>query len=493
MKKRKNKLLKLLKLGILFFGMILAFNNCQKEENYIVETPSPINLEKAKKMFAAQFNKEIFPNLNSSPIWQEAKADYDNEGYFYYEIPFHLLNKKDINMSTSVSFDRLIVQEKEGALKFKIIHFFNINIKSNPVNYQNLSHKELLNFSGFITEYDINKNIVAINYYKNGEDTYQKVKVSNKKKDNLLSKANENSEEFSETYCNRWCVTYRGQDGSIEYGNCTDWVCHTSYYYLDEGSNSNNNGGNGDGNNTSYTSTNKECAEGYALNYDGKCVAIPEIINELTDKADCVYEKLESSSTDFKDMIKKFDGDFPVSHLKLIMEDLGNTRAETRAPDGAGSSPDYVITIALNNNSNIHGVGYRPNLMTAKTIAHEVIHAEMFRKLLSVLDNGGNLAGVTRQDVLNKSGDFPGIYDYFRRHKNWQHQQMANHYRENIADILQSFDNNQHSRQFYMDASWEGLIKSNISAWTSQTQLEKDRVKKVITDYIEANKNQNCQ
>jgi hypothetical protein len=49
MKKRKNKLLNALKLGALFFGMILVFNNCQKEENYIVETTSLINLEKAKK------------------------------------------------------------------------------------------------------------------------------------------------------------------------------------------------------------------------------------------------------------------------------------------------------------------------------------------------------------------------------------------------------------------------------------------------------------
>ncbi|MGY0426793.1 MAG: hypothetical protein ACWIPI_08200 [Polaribacter sp.] len=175
------------------------------------------------------------------------------------------------------------------------------------------------------------------------------------------------------------------------------------------------------------------------------------------------------------------------------MEDLGNTRAETRIPNGAGSSPDYVITIALNNNSTTQGVNYRPNLMTAKTIAHEIIHAEMFRKLLSVLDNGGNISGVTRQDILNKTKDFPGIYDYYRRHKNWQHQQMATHYRQTIADILQSFDNSQHSRQFYMDLSWEGLKYPNISTWSNQSQTEKNRIKKVISDYISTNKNQNCQ
>ncbi len=143
---------------------------------------------------------------------------------------------------------------------------------------------------------------------------------------------------------------------------------------------------------------------------DGGDVDIVElIINELEDKALCVYNKLRSSSAGFKKMIQKFDGEFPVAHLKFEMKDLGNTRAETRAPNGAGSSPDYIITIALNNNSNIHGVNYRPNLMTAKTIAHEVIHAEMFRKLLSVLDNGGNISGVTRQNILDAlDKDYPG-------------------------------------------------------------------------------------
>ena len=230
-----------------------------------------------------------------------------------------------------------------------------------------------------------------------------------------------------------------------------------------------------------------------------------QIIIELTGKADCVYDKLTESSTDFKNAIKKFDGDFPVSHLKLIMEDLGNTRGETRAPNGAGSSPDYVITIAIKSNSNIHGVNYRPNLMTAKTIAHEVIHAEMFRKLLSVLDNGGNIAGVTRQQFLNVRNNFPGLYDYYKRYSfntstpnNAQHQAMATHYRQTIADILKDFDNNQHSNQFYMDLSWEGLRydgttgNNAIYTWTSLPPSEKERIEDVIENYIEANKNENC-
>jgi len=243
-----------------------------------------------------------------------------------------------------------------------------------------------------------------------------------------------------------------------------------------------------------------------------------QIINNFKDKADCVYGKLMESSTDFKNMIQKFDGEFPVSHLKLEMRDLGNTRAVTEAPDGNGgnNSPDYVITIALNSNSNEHGVNYRPNLMTAKTIAHEVIHAEMYRKLLSVLDNGGNIQGVTRQNVLDAlDGNFPGLYDYYMRYNfdtatpnNGQHQAMATHYRETIASGLQVFDTgipvpidsngNPIISQLYMDLAWEGLRydgstgNNAIYTWTRLSQPEKDRVDSVIRNYIEVNKNENC-
>lgn len=231
-----------------------------------------------------------------------------------------------------------------------------------------------------------------------------------------------------------------------------------------------------------------------ALANDAEVDFDEEIINELDGKALCVYNKLKSLSTDFKTMIQKFDGQFPVAHLKFEMKDLGNTRAETRAPNGAGSSPDYIITIALNNNSNIHGVNYRPNLMTAKTIAHEVIHAEMFRKLLSVLDNGGNIAGITRQNILDAlDNNYPGMYNYYRQYKNWQHQQMANHYRSTIADILKKYDNNQHSYQFYMDLAWEGLKYPNIKAWSDLPQSEKNKINKTISDYINSNKNEQCQ
>jgi len=76
---------------------------------------------------------------------------------------------------------------------------------------------------------------------------------------------------------------------------------------------------------------------------------------------------------------------------------------------------------------------------------------------------------------------------------------MATHYRETLADILKEFDNNQHPDQFYLDLAWEGLRydgttgNNAIFTWTSLPQTEKERIEDVIDNYIETNKNENCQ
>jgi len=222
-----------------------------------------------------------------------------------------------------------------------------------------------------------------------------------------------------------------------------------------------------------------------------------QIINNLSGKALNVYNKLKSTSTGFKNNIKKFEPEFSVSHLKFNLADIGTSRGRAIAPNSnprTPDSPNFVITIEINNNSTDSGVDNRPELLVAKTIAHEVIHAEMYRKLLSVLDNGGTITGVTRQDVIDAlDGNFPGMYDYFRRHKNWQHQQMATHYRESLARILQEFDtgiavaNNQQPAQLYKDLAWEGLRYPNIYTWTSLPQTERDRINQVISNYIANN------
>ncbi len=217
-------------------------------------------------------------------------------------------------------------------------------------------------------------------------------------------------------------------------------------------------------------------------------------------KAECVYNAILNNSQEFKDRINKFDGEFPVSHLAFGANDLGTARGRTIPPNSDPStpnSPDYVITIEINNNSSSSGMNSRPNLLLAKTIIHEVVHTEMFRKIMSVLKNS-TFDGITIQQVETamSNGDFPGIYDYFRRIKDWQHDQMANFYTNTIAAMLQEYDtgisvtSNSGIQTFYKDLSWEGLRYPSINAW--QVNPNQNRINSTIANYIKNHQNETC-
>lgn len=200
-----------------------------------------------------------------------------------------------------------------------------------------------------------------------------------------------------------------------------------------------------------------------------------EVIVNLTGKALCVYNKLNALSSGFKDAIKKFDGTFPVSHLKFGESTnlASNINAETSPP------LNYLITITMNSN-NLN----RPNLSIARTIIYETIHAEMFRKILSIIDNGGDLNGLTRAQWTNKlsNGDYPGIFDYYSRFgvNGMQHQQMAAHYVTTISSLLKELQPGL-SQTTYDSLAWEGL--KNTLAWDSLSISEKTEITDAINEF----------
>lgn len=200
-----------------------------------------------------------------------------------------------------------------------------------------------------------------------------------------------------------------------------------------------------------------------------------QIINELDGKALCVYNKLKSSSSGFKNSIKLFDGQFPVAHLKYENSSTlpSNINAQTFPPS------NFLITIQINEN-NLE----RPNLSIARTIIHETIHAEMFRKILSILDNGGDLDGLTRTEWLSKlsSGDYPGIYDYYVRFgvNDMQHQQMAAHYRNIIENMLAELQPGL-SQNIYEALAWVGL--KDTETWNALTDAEKTTINSTINTF----------
>lgn len=193
-----------------------------------------------------------------------------------------------------------------------------------------------------------------------------------------------------------------------------------------------------------------------------------------------VYDKLGGAST-FQNYLKKFDGDFSVANLKLAAStNLPNTiNAQTSPPS------NYLITINFNEN-NLN----RPSLDIARTFIHEMIHAEMFRILLSLSSTNGEIDVIKLNTMLTEH-NYPGLYDYYRRYgvNNMQHEQMAAHYRGVIVDLVKEYDNTLTNEQ-YQAIAWVGL-KGTV-AWTQMSSLER----KNITDLYNAwylSAKQNCQ
>jgi len=152
---------------------------------------------------------------------------------------------------------------------------------------------------------------------------------------------------------------------------------------------------------------------------------------------------------------------------------------------------NYITEVQISNNAlqNLSDLG------KATVFAHEIIHAEIFRKMLSAAQlrnlDPNNMNAQQQTNYINPLKDnFPGLYDYYlvRYKPTWNHEMMANHYRTTIADIIQKFDNNRLSRSTYEAVSWVGLgvLDSDNGlttiAWDNLTPEEKTAINNLIKD-----------
>ncbi|SDX45482.1 hypothetical protein SAMN05216556_13210 [Aequorivita viscosa] len=201
-----------------------------------------------------------------------------------------------------------------------------------------------------------------------------------------------------------------------------------------------------------------------------------------------VYEDMGKAPT-FNNYLKNFEGTMSVANLRFSSSTSlpSNINATTSAPE------NYMITITFNEN-NLD----RPSLSVARTMIHEMIHAEIFRKLLSVWQHP-SLGGMTVSDLILIKDDYPGLYDYYIRWYNnipiginitsAQHQAMAQHYRSIITQAIKEYSNNQYSQDIYDALAWAGLM--NTIAWNNLSLSEKNQIIQTINNF--ENNNPNCQ
>ncbi|WP_292892553.1 hypothetical protein [Nonlabens sp.] len=210
-----------------------------------------------------------------------------------------------------------------------------------------------------------------------------------------------------------------------------------------------------------------------------------KIINELSASSNLILNRLNSGNNNIKDYIQGFDGDFPVSHLKFtINNNLPSTvYGETQVPSNF-TTEIQINELALVNLS---------DLGVALVFVHEILHAEMFRKLLEA-SASSNLNPNNRtyeeeiQFLTNLSNNYPGLYDYYyqRFQPNWQHNLMAAHYRSRMALMLLDFDNSRLPLSVYQDICWVGIRTTSngntTPSWVNVSASDRNRIIQNIND-----------
>lgn len=113
------------------------------------------------------------------------------------------------------------------------------------------------------------------------------------------------------------------------------------------------------------------------VDYEELIIKAEDFLNNLC--LNGVYNDLDASNV-ASDFLSNFQGQTPVAHLELTVgvdPSFPDANAVTYDPE------NFIIEIMFNPN-NLD----RPRTSVARTFMHEIIHAEMFRKLLSLAQQG---------------------------------------------------------------------------------------------------------
>ncbi|WP_298339983.1 hypothetical protein [uncultured Algibacter sp.] len=177
-----------------------------------------------------------------------------------------------------------------------------------------------------------------------------------------------------------------------------------------------------------------------------------KIINKLTGKAKCIYDKLEQTNGNlFKKTISKFINDVNYNLIFQIGNCTQTDDACTNA-DNIGSTGEIVVTIEDINQS---GLGI------AALILHESIHAEIHR-FVSRYESGVN------------PNNRPRLFQLYAHYKGWaentqddnynwvqvaHHNYMVENYVTQIANAVRELDNFNYPLSHYMAYGWDGLTK----------------------------------
>lgn len=502
----KNRINRLLKIGILCFVMVLIQTSCEKND-YSIEN----ELQQENKISRVSFS-DFNINVTHNRQYQDLERYLDIKKSSNQ----NLQNRIDADDDITILTDEILVINKNDIsyYTFKIVtpsennEFYNLVVHVN--NQQQIIKSELYEYipnNNWLQ--DINQPYTGlIKVLDNDIISLDDLFSARGSGRCLIGASGEwncganNNHEPGNTNCDPANNAVTEYIITLEYGPCPNEP--QPYIFAEAPTPAGGNGGGGGGipnQNPTPTIPTTPCKSDNGqqtlgiTDGNGDCYDEDTLFDEQVFIDDdfkdntclkSVYDEMGKAST-FKGYLENFEPEFSVAHLRFSSSTTlpDNTNAETSAPE------NYLITITFNEN-NLD----RPRLSIARTMIHEMIHAEIFRKLLSVAQHPS--IQLDQNQIVQLRNDYPGLYDYYMRWK-WnvpqgqspssaQHEAMAQHYRDIIKQALEEFDSSQ-TDEVYEALAWTGL--QNTVAWNSLSQTERDNINQTLTDFF-AN-NPNCQ
>jgi len=214
------------------------------------------------------------------------------------------------------------------------------------------------------------------------------------------------------------------------------------------------------------------------------------INNELTGKEKCLNDHLENLGNDFvRNLLGNFEGDG--SEYSINIESKNNVYTT----NSNGNTTEVNAKTIYTSNSNVIRIEISGSkaisnraLQVTRTLLHEYIHADIFRKLYTSNPTSDDLEF---RETFNS-------YENNNFEPSPSHQTMADLYVYNMKNALKSFhqtvmlgdynylsDNGQISLDnFYEALAWQGLKNHGVQAWIDLSQERKDEIDQSYVQYI---------
>lgn len=213
----------------------------------------------------------------------------------------------------------------------------------------------------------------------------------------------------------------------------------------------------------------------------------------LTGKEKCINDLLNSTNNPFiKDLLSQFEGNSEFN-IKIVSENkVLNNGIEVNGSTTYNSNSD-VITIKISTNNALN----RSVLSVARTIIHEYIHADIYRKVY------------TKNTAPTGDIDFKTTYERYKSQiykATVHHNTMAELYQKSIAATLKEFhitkmpqdrnyvsSNGTVNLDIYYDAlSWQGIKGEHEAVWETVPEIRKQALHEALVRFdIASTKNCN--